>query len=150
MSQISYEDELYGLLKGAEETPTDEDKSTATTVEVKEPPNDRQFGKLDSPWGEKGPEDGQGNPDPVQVSDAVAEQAEEDGQGTVDRLFSSNQIAAQVDQKLMAENFEHVSSGQFTTHSLQLANKQKEKVASYYSFRTLTLPGQIRKLVGRY
>ena len=85
--------------------------------------------------------DDRSSDEPLQFSSSANEGALETAKETINRAFAKRREAASSDQSLMAKNFDHVASGQFTTHSPQL--KPKSKVASY---KPQTLSSQVRRL----
>ena len=143
-----YEDDLYELLqsKKAEEVANNEDISTVGTTHLYDAPEDRvDGGQSNSPWGEAGPTLN-GHPQADHQSDGAWEEHKTVRQGVLDNILDGRSKANEADQKLIAENFEHGASGDFTTHSVHLQGKSVEKVAHP---RTPTLMSQVLKVAGR-
>lgn len=145
------EDQLYELLntpkKASGELPNNEDVSTAATMNMYDDPEDRPDpGESHSLWGDEGPSEGKRPNQAFHNSTGVYDEAVKDRQGVVKNVFHDPGKASKADQALIAENFAHGSSGDFTTHSIQLQPKSVEKISHP---RTPTLMDQVRKIAGR-
>jgi hypothetical protein len=127
-----HEDSLFELLqsKRAEAVDTNEDDSTVGTTHLYE----------DEPE----------QPKPLQEvnhqSTGVWEGHKKTRQGVLDTVFDGRSKADSADQKLIAQNFAHGKSGDFTSHSVHLQGKSEEKVSHP---RTPTLMAQVLKVAGR-
>lgn len=138
-----HEDELYELLqaKQAEGVADNEDDSTVGTTHLYDEPEDREGGKqTNSPWGEAGPTQ-DGHPQADVYSDGAWKGNKETRQELLDNVLSGRAKADSADQKLIAQNFSHGKSGDFTTHSVHLQGKSVEKVSHP---RTPTLREQVQ------
>lgn len=144
------EDELYELLqtkKAAGEVDNNEDASTVGAIDLYEEPADRATaGKIESPWGEEGHTEG-GRPNQAfHNSNGVYDEHKKVRQGVLDRAFSDRGKADAADQALIAANFEHGKSGDFTAHSVHLQGKSVEKISHP---RTPTLMELARRVLGQ-
>ena len=143
-----HEDDLYELLqsKQAEELDNNEDDSTVGTTHLYDEPEDREDGgQTNSPWGERGPTL-DGHPQADHQSTGAWEEHKTVRQGVLDNVFDGRSNANKADQKLIAENFTHGKSGDFTTHSVHLQGKSVEKISHP---RTPTLQDRVLKVAGR-
>jgi len=150
MEHESKEDELYELLqtkRAAGELQNNEGESTVGTVDLYAKPEDRiPAGDLNAPWGEEGTSE-KGEPNQAFHNSSGAYNAHKAGrQGLLDRAFAGRSKADAADQALIAANFDHGKSGDFTAHSVHLQGKSLEKISHP---RTPTLMDRVRRLAGR-
>lgn len=146
----NHEDELYELLqtkRASGEIQNNEDASTVGTVNLYDDPEDRaEAGKIDAPWGEKGPTEGKRPNQAFHNSDGVYDEHKKVRQGVVDHIFFDRKKADEADQALISANFEHGKSGDFNAHSIHLQGKSVEKISHP---RTPTLMARVVKIAGR-
>lgn len=151
MGMGQHEEELYELLqtkKAEGEIPNNEDQSTVGTVNLYDDPEDREEPRQNhSPWGEEGPREGSRPNQAFHNSDGAFEEHKKVRQGVVDNIFHDRSKADSADQALIAENFEHGKSGDFTTHSIHLQGKSVEKISHP---RTPTLMERVRRVTGGF
>jgi hypothetical protein len=143
------EDELYELLQSksaAGELETNEDASTVGSTDLYDGPADREGGgKIESPWGEAGQTEGSTPNQAFHNSNGAYDEHKRVRQGVLDRAFSGRSKADAADQALIAANFDHGKSGDFTAHSVHLQAKSVEKISHP---RTPTLMERVRKITG--
>lgn len=82
-----------------------------------------------------------GKDEPFHNNDEVFEESVDVRRGVLKREFETMEEAQKNDMALMAANFEHVSSGNFSSHSALLQPKTKTGSA-----RELTLSERMRKI----
>ena len=148
VSMAQHEDDLYELLqsKQAEELDNNEDDSTVGTTHLYDEPEDREDGgQTNSPWGEAGPMQ-DGHPQADHQSTGAWEGHKETRQGVLDNVLDGRSKADKADQALIAANFAHGSSGDFSSHSVHLQGKSVEKISHP---RTPTLMDRVLKVAGR-
>jgi len=142
---------LFDLLqttKKAEEMENNEDTSTVGSTGLYDEPKDRvnAGGTVDAPWGEAGPTR-DGHPQPDHHSDGAWEENKTVRNQLLDKAFDSKRLTDVADQKLIAENFEHGKSGDYSSHSVHLQGASVEKISHP---RTATLMEQVRKATGQF
>lgn len=139
-------DFMQALKTAASPAPETNEKDTRKdkAVVYNDPPDRPKAGDPDAPWGVDPNRPGDSMPNPLRFSDAYADLYDDTRQGVVDRSLSGAGAAQQVAQKTVAENLVHGASGDFSTHSLQLRPKSKEKLSHAQS---PTLSEQLRKVM---
>lgn len=99
-----------------------EDESTAAYGDLYEKPKDRKDGtNIDSRWGE-----GLGQESPVHNNAATFHDANQERRDVTSRALSTFPAASAADRALLSANFEHVKSGDFTSHSVLLHDQTKQ------------------------
>jgi hypothetical protein len=142
----SYENELMEVLKVASPPETNEkDTRTDKAMVYRDPPDRPEAGSPDAPWGVSPNRHGDTLPNGMRFSDAYAELYNDTREGVVERSLSGAGAAAQTAQKIVGENLTHGASGEFTTHTLGLRPKSKEKLSHD---QAPTLSEQLRKVLG--
>lgn len=133
------------LAKTASPPETNEKDTRKDKAVVYKDPVDRPAaGSIDAPWGVDPNRPGESMPNAVRFSDAYADLYDDTRNGVVDRSLSSAGAAQQVAQRAVAENLAHGASGEFSTHTLQLRPKSKEKLSHS---QPLTLSEQLRNVM---
>jgi hypothetical protein len=133
------------LAKTASPPETNEKDTRKDKAVVYKDPVDRPApGAPGAPWGVDPNRPGESMPNAVRFSDAYADLYDDTRNGVVDRSLSSAGAAQQVAQRAVAENLAHGASGEFSTHTLQLRPKSKEKLSHSQS---LTLSEQLRNVM---
>lgn len=141
--------ELYDLLKEAEDTSPedDEDKSTVgTNPDLYPDPegSEKSEGTIDASWGQN---PGSTNDANHQSNEAFAH-FKQSREKMLDDLFDGKEANDAVEQKVMAQHLSHAGSGQFETSSTMLSSKAKG-MPKVSSVPMATLMDRVRKACGR-
>jgi len=119
---MTAEQELYDLLKSAEEVETDVDKTTVGTNPHPYPePDGRESDSIDAPWGED-------NGGPLHFSNVAVEQMLESRQRILDRYFDSKSTADDNAQKVIGTLFATKSYESSAPNLETLSDQLKRKL----------------------
>lgn len=136
---------MEALAKTASPPETNESETRKDKALVyRDPPDRPEAGSIDAPWGVSPNRPGESMPNPLRLSDAYKDLYEDTREGVVERSLSGAGTAQQVAQRTIAENLAHGASGDFSTHTLQLRPKSKEKLGHAQS---PTLSEQLRTVM---
>lgn len=146
----SHKSELGAWLAKEAMTPTpatatkdNETESVKGKNQIYEDPEGRESGTGEGPWGEP-PRMADGRHQPFHQNEATFAESKNVRRGVLDRVLSSFKPMQGVAQKTMGENFDHVRSGDFETHSALLQGKTKTGA------RHETLGDRVKNLLGRF
>jgi hypothetical protein len=132
-------------LKTSSSLETNEDETHhEKAVVYNDPPDRPEKGDINAPWGVDPNHPGTPMPNMMRFGDAHVDIHMDTRDGVIGRLLDSAEATTAAEQKLISENFAHGSSGEFTTHSLALRPKSKEKLSHAQS---LTLSERLNQVL---
>lgn len=147
--------ELYDLLKEAEDTTPATSTDTADEEETTVGVNPDQYpdpegsektdGTIDGSWGQDFCETNDAN----HHSNQAFAQFKQSREKMLDELFDGKADCDAVEQKTMSQHLSHAASGQFETSSTQLSGKAKG-MPKVSSVSMETLMERIRRACGRH